>query len=123
MTLTLKRIDLLTPSDLAVSLIWKYTNRDGASELFVATIATIPVKDLNGKVIGSQVRLANGSQRWSLIGNVDTTNSRFTEHLLTLPVESDGKWFHLARYHDHDYVDRGPEALRFLLGCGSGSAR
>jgi hypothetical protein len=32
-TLSLKPIDLLTASDLAASPIWKYTNRDGASEL------------------------------------------------------------------------------------------
>jgi hypothetical protein len=115
-TLNLKPIDLLTASDLAASPIWKYTNRDGASELFVTAVSTIPVKNLNGKVIGSQVRLADGSERWSLIGNVDTTNPRFTEHWLTLSVERDGKWFHLARYHDHDYKERGPEALSRFLG-------
>jgi len=115
-TLRLKPIDLLTASDLAASPIWKYTNRDGASELFVTAVTTIPVKNLNGKVIGCQVRLANGSERWSIIGNVDIANPRFSEHWLTLSVERDGKWFHLARYHDHDYVERGPEALSRFLG-------
>ena len=115
-TMILKAIDLLTASDLAASPIWRYTNRDGVHELFVTSITTIPVENLNGKVIGSQVHLANGSERWSLIGNVDATNPRFTEHYLTLSLERDGKWFHLARYHDHDYAERGPEALSRFLG-------
>jgi len=61
------------------------------------------------------VRLANGSQRWALIGNIDTGNPRSTEHFLILSIDRDGKWFTLARYHDFDYADCGPEVLsRFL---------
>jgi hypothetical protein len=115
-TLSPKSIDLLTACDPAASPVWEYTNRGGESDLFVVAITAIPVKNLNGKVIGSQVRLANGLKQWSLIGNVDTTNPRFTEHWLTLSVERYGKWFHLARYHDHDYAERGPEALSRFLG-------
>jgi len=34
---------------------------------------------------------------------------------VTLSIERNGQWFDLARYHDIDYVDHGPDALaRFL---------
>lgn len=60
--------------------------------------------------------LANGNRVWALIGNLDTKNARMNEHFLTLSVVHNGKWFDLARYHDHDYVDHGPDALAHFLG-------
>lgn len=39
-----------------------------------------------------------------------------TEHFLTLSIEHGGRWFSLARYHDFDYADRGPEAMSRFLG-------
>jgi hypothetical protein len=64
---------------------------------------------------GTEVKLANGGSCWATICNVDVTNARLTEHFLTLSVIRDGRWFHLARYHDFDHAERGPEALaRFL---------
>jgi len=39
-----------------------------------------------------------------------------TEHFLTLSIESGGKWFHLARYHDFNRAEHGPEALAHCLG-------
>src|SRR5579862_854221 len=107
----LKPIESLTEADLVANPVWQYTNRDGAGETFVRAVKKIPVKNLTGKVIGTQVRFANGSQAWALIGNIDAGNSRLTEHFLTLSIERNDKWFALARYHDYDFAERGPEAL------------
>src|SRR5262249_59029714 len=41
---------------------------------------------------------------------------RLTTHFLTLSVERDGRWFHVARYHDFDYEERAPEKLAAFLG-------
>ncbi len=112
----LKPIDSLTVADLAANPVWQYTNRDGAGEMFARAVKKIPVKNLTGKVIGTQVRFANGSLAWALIGNLDVGNPRLTEHFLTLSIERGGGWFALARYHDHDFADRGPEALSRFLG-------
>ena len=112
----LKPIESLTVADLAANPIWEYTNRDGPGETFVRAIKKTPVQTLTGKVIGTQVRLANGIQVWALIGNIDVKNPRLTEHFLTLSIEQGGKWFALARYHDYDYSDRGPKALSRFLG-------
>jgi hypothetical protein len=112
----LKPIESLAVADLVANPVWQYTNRDGAGETFVRAVKKIPVKNLTGKVIGTQVRFANGSQGWALIGNIDASNPRLTEHFLTLSIERGGRWFALARYHDYDFADRGPEALSRFLG-------
>jgi hypothetical protein len=75
----------------------------------------LPSESLDDKLIGTRVRLANGSQVWALIGNFNVTNRRATQHFLTLSIERSGKWFYLARYHDIGFPAEGPEALaRFL---------
>ena len=35
---------------------------------------------------------------------------------MTISIERKGRWFHLARYHDADYAERGPQALARFLG-------
>jgi hypothetical protein len=112
----LKPIESLTAADLLAHPVWQYTNRDGACETFVRAVKRLPVKNLTGKVIGTQVRLANGRQVWALLGNLDVSNPKLTEHFLTLSIERDGDWFALARYHDFDYTDCGPDALARFLG-------
>ena len=71
--------------------------------------------NLTGKVVGTQVTLANGQHAWALIGNIDATNARLTEHFLTLSIERGGCWFTLARYHDFGYTENGPDALAHFL--------
>ena len=111
----LKQIELLTAADLLAHPVWQYTNRDGSGETFVRAVKQLPVKNLTGKVVGTQVRLANSKQVWGLLGSLDPSNPKLTEHFITLSIERDGDWFSLARYHDFDYADRGPDALaRFL---------
>jgi len=112
----LKTVESLTASDLADNPVWQYTNRDGASELLVTSVTRIPVENLSGKLVGSKARLANGSEVWALFGSVDSANPRSNEHLLVISVLRDDRWFHLARYHDFDYAERGPEAMSEFLG-------
>lgn len=111
-----KPVELLTVSDLAAAPVWKYVNSDRSSETLVRAVKAVPVKQLDGKIIGAEVRLANGTLVWALVGNIDPRNPRLTEHFLTLSIEREGKWFDLARYHDSDAIDRGPEALSYFLG-------
>ena len=51
------------------------------------------------------------------LGNLDTSNVRLTQHVLTVSVfREDGAVFHRARYHDFDARERGPLALASFLG-------
>ena len=87
-------------------------SRDG--EILVVP-ARPPVATLQNRLVAARVRLVNGDYVWALIGNVDPDSARITEHFLTLSIEREGRWFRLARYHDFDCAERGPEALsRFL---------
>ncbi len=111
-----KPVSSLSVADLQAYPVWQYTNREGFDETFVRPVKRVPVVNLTGKVVGTQVVLGNGQRVWALIGNVDAKNARLTEHFLTLSVERDGRWFTLARYHDLDYAENGPEGLAGFLG-------
>lgn len=70
---------------------------------------------MTGKLIGTQVKLANDSYVWALIGNIDLNNPKITQHFITISIEKNEKWFTLARYHDIDYDTNGPEAIAKFL--------
>jgi hypothetical protein len=112
-----KPVEQLTVDDLKAFPVWQYTNADeDIGETVVRPVKRLPVTALNGRVVGAQVTLANGSRRWALLGNVDPNNPRLTQHFLTLSVFDQGRWFTMARYHDFDADERGPEAVAAFLG-------
>jgi hypothetical protein len=112
----MKPVESLTLSDLQENPVWKYTNNDELGETSVRPVKKFPVASLAGKIIGTQVRLSSGPVVWALIGNIDANNKRLNKHFLTLSLERNGKWFHLARYHDFDFSSRGPDKLAQFLG-------
>jgi hypothetical protein len=109
-------VEELRPADIKSHAVWQYVNVDALGETAVRPVKKLPVSDLNGKLVGTQVRLANGHLPWALLANIDAYNARLTEHFLTIAIERDGAWFHLARYHDLDFATNGPEALASFLG-------
>jgi hypothetical protein len=112
----MKPVDSLSTEDLRNHSVWQYVGDENGDETKVRPVKRVPVSNLTGKVVGVQVVLANGCSAWALLGNVDSSNPRLTEHFLTLSVERNGRWFHLARYHDFDRDQRGPEKLATFLG-------
>ena len=109
-----KRVDKLTESDFRTAPVWQFTNSD-EDETVVRPVKEVPVTSLRNTVVGVQVTLANGTERWAMIGNVAPRNARLTKHWLTLSILERSKWFHLGRYHDHDATKRGPKALAAFL--------
>jgi len=82
-----KRVEELTVADLRAFPVWQYVNDEAKYvETAVRAVEKTPVTNLNGRLVGTQVRLANGSNDWALIGNVNVTDPRLTEHFLTLSV-------------------------------------
>jgi hypothetical protein len=114
---TLKTVDELTPDDLSAFPVWQFTNaHEHIDETVVRPVKKTPVKSLRGRAVGTQVTLANGAQRWALIGNVDPDNPRLTQHFLTISLFDHGAWFSMARYHDYDAETHGPAAVAEFLG-------
>lgn len=111
-----KRVSALSGSDLVARPVWKYSGEDAEGEPLVRPVSRLPVSSLAGKVVGTKVRLGDASEIWALVGNVDAHNHRLNQHFVTVSIERDGRWFHLARYHDYDYGERGPEQLADFLG-------
>jgi len=112
----MKTVDALTEEDLRLHAVWQYAHDPSADETSVRPVKRLPVSNLTGKVVGTEVSLANGQKAWALVGNVDATNPRLTQNFLTLSIKRGAEWFHLARYHDFDYDQRGPEKLAGFLG-------
>jgi len=114
----IKPVESLTVADFEAHPVWEFLNDDEIGETMVRPVDKLPVESLDNRVLGFQIRLANGSRVWASIGNFDVTNPRATQHFLILSIERSGKWFHLARYQDFDFTARGPEALARSLGLG-----
>jgi hypothetical protein len=112
----IKPAESLTVIDFKAHPVWAFLNDDEIGETMVKPVEKLPVESLDNRVIGAQVRLANGSRVWGSFGNFDVTNPRATQHFLDLSIERGGKWFYLARYHDVDFAARGPAALARFLG-------
>jgi hypothetical protein len=118
--ITLKTIESLHIADLEANPVWQFGNNDASGEMLVRPVKGIPVESLDGRLVGTKIRLANGDEAWALVGNVDAQRPMHNEHFLTLSVEHDGKWFNLARYHDVDFANRGPVALSKIPASSSG---
>jgi hypothetical protein len=114
----IKPVESLTVADFKVHPVWEYLNDDEIGETMTRPVEKLPVETLENRLVGTQVRLANGSEVWGLLGNFDVTNPRANQHIPTLSIKRGGEWFHLARYHDFDFTSRGPEALARFLGLG-----
>lgn len=116
MTEIIKPIDLLTVADFQVHPVWEFSNDDVFDETAVRPVEEIPVESLDERIVGAQVRLANGLAKWAIIGGFDVKNPRATQHFLGLSIEHGGTWFRLARYFDVGFSTHNPEALARFLG-------
>lgn len=114
--LEMKSVTELTPEDLTQFPLWRFVNCDLADDTAVEPLPTHEVGSLADLLIGTQVRLANGSSWLALIGNIDHLNPATIEHFLTLSVWNRKSWLHLARYHDFAHETEGPPGFCAALG-------
>jgi hypothetical protein len=113
----MKEVSRLTIADLHAHPVWKFAGSDSRGETLVRPVKKLPVKSLRASIVGADVVLSCGKKVLATIGNVEIENPRLTEHFVSLSFHrEDGEVFHLARYHDVDYADRGPRQLAAFLG-------
>jgi hypothetical protein len=114
----IKPVESLTVADFKAHPVCEYLNDNEIGETMTRPVEELPVETLDNRIVGTQVRLANGLEVWGLFRNFDVKNARATRHFLDLSIERSRKWFCLARYHDFDFASQGPEALARFLGLG-----
>lgn len=109
-------LSTLTPANLDEHPVWEFRFRGSDSEPKVAPLTAVPVTKLAGRLFATRFLLANGRVVPGFVASLDEANGALNRHLATLSFFDKGRWFHLARYHDVDYDDRGPDALAAFLG-------
>jgi hypothetical protein len=113
MNRVIRRTEDLAPADLAECPVWEYLNY---ADTQVTPVYDIPVSSLIKRIVGTELRLHNGTRRYGILTNVRLNNFRQHEQGLCVWVEKNGKWFELARYHDSDYEKRSHAKLAQFLG-------
>jgi hypothetical protein len=106
-------------ADLRSYPVWEYVGDEdedpGIDETYVRPVQNLPVSDLDNRIIGVPVTLANGQSVWGLMSSIEVVHPRQTEQFLQLSIERGGSWFLLARYFEWDVAKRGPQALAAFL--------
>jgi hypothetical protein len=117
-----KPVSKLEVQDLQRFPVWEYllSEGEGQDETVVVPVGALPVGDLTNRLVGTEVRLNNGRYCWALLENVDLRSARATRHFLSVSLAREGQWFSLARYHDVDYEQRGPQELAGFLDLSRG---
>lgn len=113
-----KPVDELCVEDFRTFPVWEFTDshEEDMDETAVQPVEPLPVTDLASRIVGTEVVLANGRRVWAMIGNIDVADPRKTEQFLTISLERDGRWFHVANYAAFDFSERGPERAAEFLG-------
>jgi hypothetical protein len=110
----------LSPLKLLRAPVWEFES-DGSEELSVFPVSPLPVSSLDGRFVASHLYLANGQVAIGLLSNLALQHPELNEHFITLSVfGSNSAIFHLARYHDPGWEQRGPSALAQFLGLSIG---
>jgi hypothetical protein len=108
----------LTVEDFECYLVWEYildAEEDYPDESWVTPVNNLPVSSLDNRIVGTQVRLNNGTRRWAIMSNIYLDNSRETAQLMSMGIYDRNECFPLARYFDVDFERRGPDKLAEFL--------
>lgn len=105
----------LTEALLREYPVWEFCNDDKAGETLMRPVSEIPISSTHSRLIGCELRLADGSPLFGFLGNLSLEKADQNQHFLTLSVFVRGSIEHLARYHDHDVAEHGPAWLAKIL--------
>ena len=105
----------LAPHHFRKCPVWTFLNNDERGETLVKPLSKLPVRDLDGCLIGTQVTLVNGQRVDALMGNVESRDAKRTKLVISVTLFKGTEKFHLARCFDPDYDRCGPVALSQFL--------
>ena len=95
-----KPVREITPDDFDRAPVWEFdlahetdSERD---ETWVLPVVALPVDDLSNRIVGTTVRLADGTVLNGMISNVFLQDARSTEQFIGLSLHDGDRWLHLA---------------------------
>jgi hypothetical protein len=111
-----KKVEDIRPEDFAQFPVWEFVlDEEAESDTLLTPVCALPADHLNGRVVGTAVRLANATMMSAMLCNIDIADPKRTQHFISLAIFDRQAWRHLARYHDADFASNGPEALAAAL--------
>lgn len=111
-----RTLQSLNVSDLKNSPVWEMVQDRRSGDVLVKQVKSVPAKSLQNRLVGTQVKFADGPTAWCILGNVAPNSPLKTRQFLTVSVHRNRTWFDLARYHDADFGTRDGAALARFLG-------
>ena len=72
------KVTQLTPASFRRARVWEYTNADETSEdggFAVRPVSTTPVRDTRNRMLGVDLRLADGSVVPAMLANLDSRDA------------------------------------------------
>lgn len=119
---TAQTIESVSYDALRTGRVWEFLpESEDRDETWIQPVRDIPVTDLSGRLVATEILLANGQKKLALIGNIDLRDPSKNDHFLMLSIVlPTGLRFHLARYHDPTYEAEGPSGLAAFLGLKMG---
>ncbi|MGD0192116.1 MAG: hypothetical protein ABSD74_15360 [Rhizomicrobium sp.] len=118
MTRIVKTIDQLTIADLERYPVWEF-NLEYEGELdetAVQPVEALPVRSLDGRIVGTTVTLANGDAHWAILGGIDLKHSDGAKDLDGLSLFRNGERIVFAPMLD--FGDAGRQAKSFAEALG-----
>lgn len=107
----------MTPEDFEQSPVWEFAlDLEEIDDRLLRPVTELPVDDLGNRVVGTQVRLANGARMWAAIQCLHLDDPYKTRHLMWLSFFVGGRWIGLVRYHDPGQNMCGPIPVARALG-------
>ena len=117
MTLAAKKIEDLMPDDFSVSPVWEYVlELEVADDMLVRPVVVLPVTNLANRIVGTRVRLANGTMLWAELGNLDLQDPPETRRCLMLSLLWGNQWAHFFPRHDFGQKGEAAASLASTLG-------
>jgi hypothetical protein len=93
MTLPVKNMEKLTPDDFMAYPVWELAlDLEEVDDLAMRPVPDLPVDDLRNRTVGTQVRLANGTKLWAVLGNIFLSDPQKTKKALVASFYIGGNW-------------------------------
>ncbi len=102
-----KAVTDVTPDDFSAHPVWQYCVASNSDGVGLIPVLDLPVESLDERVVGTQVRLANGQLIWAVLFGLDSFSPVFNERDVGISFLVEGKRVMLGRAWERDLPGHG----------------